>query len=210
MKKILLVAVLSSAIVTVNAQATFGLHLDGVSSNMEYKASGFTMKADSKIGWKVGAVANLPLAGTFAFMPQLNLVSKGNKMDNSGTTSSTNLTYVELPLNFVYTSGGFFGGFGPSVAFGVGGKSKESGSPDVTVKFDGKANDGSDENIHLKALDFGGQVIAGYKLSSGLFFNAHYNLGLSNISPDAGVSAKNNYFGFGVGYLFGGSAAASK
>jgi hypothetical protein len=210
MKKILLVAVLFAAVVTVNAQATFGLHLDGVSSNMSYKANGFTIKPDSKIGWKVGAVANVPLASTFAFMPQLNLVSKGAKMNNSGVTSSTNLTYVELPLNFVYTSGGFFGGVGPSIAFGVGGKTTEQGSPDVTVKFDGKANDGSDENDHLKALDFGGQAIAGYKLQSGLFFNVHYNLGFSNISPDADVTVKNNYFGFGIGYLFGATAKASK
>ena len=210
MKKIILASFFSFAVASlVNAQATFGIHLDGVSSNMEYKTSGLTVKPDSKLGWKVGTVANVPLASTFAFMPQLNVVSKGAKMSYNGTTSTDNLTYVELPLNFVYTSGGFFGGVGPNVAFGIGGKQKQDGEPDVTVKFDGKAN-GTDANAHLKALDFGGQAIAGYKLQSGLFFNVHYNLGFSNISPDDGLTVKNNYFGFGLGYLFGGTAKASK
>ncbi|MGZ3923393.1 MAG: outer membrane beta-barrel protein [Flavisolibacter sp.] len=210
MKKIILASFFSVAVASlVNAQSTFGIHIDGVSSNMEYKTSGLTMKPDSKLGWKVGTVANFSLASTFSFMPQLNLVSKGAKMTYNGTTTTNNLTYVELPLNFVYTSGGFFGGVGPNIAFGVGGKEKQTGEQDVTVKFDGKAN-GSDANVHLKALDFGGQAIAGYKLSSGLFFNAHYNLGFSNISPDNGVTVKNNYFGFGIGYFFGGTPKASK
>lgn len=210
MKKIILASFFSVAAASlVNAQTSFGIHLDGVSSNMEYKSSGLTMKPDSKIGWKVGAVANVPLASTFSFMPQMNIVSKGAKMTYSGATSTVNLTYVELPLNFVYTSGGFFGGVGPNIAFGVGGKQKQTGEPDVTVKFDGKAN-GSDADTHLKALDFGGQAIAGYRLQSGLFFNAHYNLGFSNISPDNGLTVKNNYFGFGVGYFFGATPKASK
>lgn len=210
MKKIILASFFSVAAVSlVNAQTSFGIHVDGVSSNMEYKASGYNFKPDSKIGWKVGAVANVPLASTFSFMPQLNVVSKGAKMTTNGTTSTVNLTYVELPLNFVYTSGGFFGGVGPNIAYGVGGKQKQDGEPDVTVKFDGKAN-GSDANAHLKALDFGGQAIAGYKLQSGLFFNVHYNLGFSNISPDDAMTVKNSYFGFGVGYFFSGAPKAAK
>jgi hypothetical protein len=218
MRKILFVAVLSVACFAIaNAQASFGLHVGGTLASMENKANGITYKGDSRFGWKVGAVANVPLAETFAFMPQLNVLSKNSKleMSESGYTAkeSTNLTYVELPLNFVYTSNGFFAGVGPSIGFGMGGKVKyeETGSQSVetNVKFDGK-KDASDNNYHLKALDFGGQVIAGYKLPSGLFFNVHYNLGFSNISPDNSVTVKNKYFGFGIGYFFGGGAEASK
>jgi hypothetical protein len=114
----------------------------------------------------------------------------------------------------VYQSKGFFGGVGPSIAFGVGGKVKaeSSGTSDeVKVKFDGKTEDEvTDDNLHLKALDLGGQIIAGYKLPSGFFFNVHYNFGLSNISPESEGTMKNNYFGFGIGYFFGGGANASK
>lgn len=208
MRKFFLATIFSVAAISfVNAQASFGIHADGVLSNMKFKESGVTITPDSKFGWKVGLVADVPLAETFAFMPQLNVLSKGAKMTESGTTSTINLTYVELPLNFVYTSNGFFAGVGPSIALGISGKTKESGQPDGNVKFDGKAN-GNDNNYHLKALDFGGQVIAGYKLESGLFFNAHYNIGFSNISPDSGTSIKNNYFGFGLGYFFGGAKAS--
>jgi hypothetical protein len=214
MRKIFLATIFSVATFAIlNAQVSFGIHAGGVLANMETKSSGITIKGDSRFGWKVGGVANVSLAETFAFMPQLNVLSKGSKMEVSGNGYSakqtSNLTYVELPLNFVYTSGGFFGGVGPSIGFGVGGKVKYeetgSASQEANVKFDGK-KDAQDDKFHLKALDFGGQVIAGYKLPSGLFFNVHYNLGFSNISPEDGETVKNKYFGFGIGYFFGGGA----
>jgi hypothetical protein len=209
MRKIFLATIFSVAtFAVVNAQATFGIHAAGVLNNTEFKTSGVTIKSDSKLGWKVGAVANVPMAGTIAFMPQLNVLSKQSKLSEGSDKVDLSMTYVELPLNFVYNSGGFFVGVGPSVAFGIGGKFK-SGSDKADIKFDGK-KDATDDKVHLKALDFGGQAIAGYKLPSGLFFNVHYNLGFSNISPDDEGTVKNKYFGFGLGYFFGGGASASK
>lgn len=215
MKKILLVAVLSSSAFTVlNAQVSFGVHAAGVLANAKFEEGGFSITTDNKFGWKAGGVANVPFAKTFAFMPQLNVVSKASKFEEDEDKVSFHLTYVELPLNFVYQSKGFFGGFGPSIGFGIGGKVKAESSgvsDEVKVKFDGKKEDEvSDDNLHLKALDLGGQLIAGYKLPSGLFFNAHYNFGLSNISPESEGTMKNNYFGFGIGYFFGGGGSASK
>ncbi len=89
--------------------------------------------------------------------------------------------------------------------FGLGGELEltveyegERESADIDAEFDGKEND-EDENIHYKAVEFGANFLAGYKLPNGLFFNVHYNLGLSNISPDSGSESKHRYFGFGVG-----------
>jgi hypothetical protein len=141
-------------------------------------------------------------------MPQLNVLAKNSSISEGTDNVDINMTYVELPLNFVYTSNGFFAGVGPSIAFGVGGKFKSAGD-EADIKFDGK-KDATDDKVHLKGLDFGGQIIAGYKLPSGLFFNVLYNHGFSNISPESDETMKNKYFGFGIGYFFGGGASASK
>ena len=181
-------------------------------------------------------MAQVPISYNLSFMPQLNLLSKGGKLDQSetsdfgGTTvtetikADAKLTYVELPLNFVYTTadaeeglGGFFIGIGPNIGFGLGGKidgtytisalgQTESEPLDTDVKFDGKSDDeldSNDEDAHFKRLDFGANIIAGYQLSNGLFINAHYTHGFSNINPNSGIESKNRYFGFGIGYFFG-------
>ena len=212
-----LVAVLTAGVFVAQAQTTFGVHAAGIMANQTAKSGDTELDTKSRFGWKVGGVANMPIASNIAFMPQLNVVNKGSeiKMDIPmfGTIEgTTSLTYVELPLNFVYTSGGFFGGIGPSIAFGIGGKEtyKSGGTEEETdVKFDGK-KDATDDKSHYKGLDFGAQVIAGYKLPSGLFFNVHYNHGFSNIAVEDDVEIKNSYFGFGVGFMFGGSGDAKK
>ena len=192
---------------------TFGFQLDGISSNMtnQYVDNGQTIKLNStsKLGWKVGLIANVPLSSDFTFMPQLNLLSKGAKLDiKTNDVTNIKLTYLELPLYLLYSgstsSGSFFGGIGPSFSYGIGGKVKETSNNVIIisdVKFDGLAN-AQDNKAHLKAFEFGAAAILGYKLSNGIFFNVHYNLGLSNISPEAGSTVKNNYVGFGLGYLF--------
>lgn len=109
---------------------------------------------------------------------------------------------------------GFFVGVGPSLSYGISDKGKYdanfdgfgSFSEDVKVKFDGKENEEVDENelpteVHLKAFEFGANALAGYRFTNGLFVQASYNHGFSNISPDAGTKIKNRYFGIGIGYF---------
>ena len=84
------------------------------------------------------------------------------------------------------------------------GGSTQSATESSNVKFDGKKN-AQDEDAHYKGIEFGAGVIAGYRLASGLFINAQYNLGLSNVSPEDNSKMKNKYVGFGIGYFFGGN-----
>jgi hypothetical protein len=229
-------SLLTVSVLGAQAQTTFGVHGNGILASMkgEFKDdNGETQKQEGKnrFSWKAGVFANVPLAETFSFMPQLNLLSKGTKIDQKesvdffGTTYSVDLkgesklTYLELPLYFVYNSysetGGFFGGVGPVLSYGIGGKEEitstvtiggdtQTESGEYDVKFDGKENSDNDNVSHYKALEFGAGIIAGYRLANGLFINAHYNLGLSNISPDKDSKVKNRYVGFGIGYTFGG------
>ncbi len=152
----------------------------------------------------------------------------------TGFTSTTtgentlSLSYLQLAPNFVYNfeagSGKVFVGAGPDIAFGMGGKYKSnftststinipgfpattnttSGNDDGKVKFDGK-KDATDNDFHLKSLDFGVNVLAGYKLSNGAFISAGYTIGLSNISPFDKTTYKNSGFNIKIGYMIGGN-----
>jgi hypothetical protein len=188
----------------------------------------------TKVGLTIGAVAEIEFGGGLSFRPELNFIQKGGKSSESQTTTTpfgnitnastgtTSLGYLELAPNFVYNfeagSGKVFVGAGPDIAFGMGGKDKftstttstitgvpsTSTSGENKVKFDGK-KDATDNNSHLKALDFGINVLAGYKLSNGAFISAGYTIGLSNISPYDKTTYKNSGFNIKLGYMFGGS-----
>jgi hypothetical protein len=233
MKKLLLLAVVIAAASFTHAQVSVGIHGNVIGASMKNSEDGQDFDFDTRISWKGGLVAWVPLTTNLNFMPQLNVLSKGGKIEESessdlgGATitetikANAKLNYIELPLNFVYSTGaeegGFFIGIGPSIGFGFGGKIdgdytftapgvSESEPFDFDVKFDGKTDDeldADDEAAHYKRFDFGANVIAGYRLSNGVFINAHYNYSFSNINPNAGIESKNRYFGIGIGYFFG-------
>lgn len=213
------------------AQASFGVHANLIGASMKNKSDGQEINFDTRFSWKGGLIAQVPLSTNFYFQPQLNLLSKGGKIDEQETMDfngvpvtatvkgDAKLTYLELPLNVVYSTGGedggFFIGIGPSISFGIGGQftgnatasfgGQTASEPfDADVKFDGKTDDeANDDNAHFKSVDFGATALVGYQLSSGLFINAHYNYGFSNIDPNSGSESKNRYFGIGIGYFFG-------
>ena len=93
----------------------------GVHANVIFPSNTFGGDVDdskTRVSWKVGLVADAPISENFRFMPQLNLLSKGGKEEEDGDKMTTNLTYIELPLNFVYSvdgGTGFFAGAGPQL-----------------------------------------------------------------------------------------------
>lgn len=234
MKKIiLLLTVVLVATLFVQAQVSIGVHGNVIGASMKNTEDGQDLDFDNRFSWKGGLVAQVPLSMNLYFMPQLNVLSKGGKLDISESfdvsgipvtetlKGNAKLNYLELPLNLVYSSGGeeggFFIGVGPSVGFGLSGEfegdyiisaaGQEEREPfNVDMKFDGKKEDEldpNDEAWHFKRFDFGANVIAGYQLSNGFFINAHYNHSFSDIDPNDGIETKNRYFGFGIGYFFG-------
>lgn len=230
MKKVLLITVLAVTGFAMQAQVRFGaqagINAASVTAKFTSGSTTTTEKYDTKIGLTLGVVAEVPIATSLVFRPELNFIQKGGKFSESqtifGTTISTESkitnNYLELPLNLAYKfeagSGNVFIGAGPSIGFGLSGKAKNkstSGSTTneetVNIKFDGKEN-ANDNDGHLKALDFGVNFLAGYQIGQNVFIKASYTLGLSNISPEANSSYKNKGFGFTIGYMFGSSDAA--
>jgi Outer membrane protein beta-barrel domain len=233
MKKVFLFAAFAVTTVASQAQIKFGGQAGINAASMQDKSTSGTVtttqKFKTKVGFTIGAVAEISISDALSFRPELNFTQKGGKLNNTETqtipflgtiTTTTESTiasnYLELPLNVIYKfnagGGNVFVGVGPSVGFGLSGKNKyketSTGSPaqegNVSIKFDGKTN-ATDNNAHLKALDFGANFLAGYQMSNNIFFKASYTLGLSNINPETNASTKNKGFGFTVGYMFGGS-----
>lgn len=232
MRKLMLIVSLFAA-TYLSAQPTIGIHGNVIGASMTNKTDDPEEDFgdfDTRISWKLGLETEIPLTDQFVFAPQLNLLSKGGKINMKGEIDlgtgpipfnldgNAKLTYLELPLNFKYkTPGGFFIGAGPSISYGLGGEldgdatfsfmgQTQSEPFNVDVKFDGKkAEDVDDEDLHFKALDFGATVLAGYQLPNGIQINAHYNHSFSNIDPNSGSESRNKYFGLGVTYFFKGN-----
>ena len=157
-----------------------------------------------------GLFYELPVAPEFYLRPELLFARKGAKNDNNLLDFTANLSYLELPVLFLYKGGlgdnHVLLGFGPYVAMGVGGK-YESSLLDVDVKFKNEITDASDLAIHYKPIDFGGKVMAGYEFGSGLSVALNASLGLIDIEPkvagqDLDSFTKNNGFGLSLGYRF--------
>ena len=227
MKKTILFAALITAAFAGRSQTTFGVHagINGASFTTKNTVSNQTTtdKADTKVGVIVGINAEIPIAASFFFRPELNFIQKGGNITETQTFFGVTTTYkadittnyLELPLNLVYKfdGGGLFAGAGPSIGYGISGKAKTktttgNSTSEATqdIKFDGDKN-ANDGKGHLKALDFGANFLVGYQFSNNLFLKANYTLGLSDIDPEDNSSTKNRGLGFTVGYRFGGAAS---
>lgn len=237
MKKVILIAAIVALSTHLNAQVSFGAQIGGNLANVKLESteSGTTtkQKTKAKFGFLLGVVADIPIASSLSFKPELNFIQKGFKLNETQSASGTSIVssgdetfnFIELPLNIMYSipagNGNVFFGAGPAIGYGISGKYKFTstttfpGSPAETdsnigdVKFDGKKDadvSSGDNNHHLKALDFGGNILAGYKMSNGVYLNVGFTLGFNNLDPNPNSSFKTNGLTIKLGYMFGGKA----
>ena len=226
MKKIFLLAATAIFSTAAFSQTKWGVQAIGNLSNISVTAEGADMfKKSSNIGFGVGVVSDVSLGEKLSLRSSLNLLQKGGKLksnfdfgdDLGGIAPSVEmdakLYYAELPVNLVYnvdlSSGRLYFGAGPSIGFGVGGKMKvTSTNPfDPSEKEEEKVDafkKEDDGGAGLKRFDFSANAIAGYQFKSGLYVNAGYLLGLSNlVESEDGEKMKNRGLQLTVGYFFG-------
>jgi hypothetical protein len=195
---------------TSKAQTSLGIMAGASFANVKISSGGFSASPKMKMGLTAGLMLDAPLSKDFHFQPGLNFVQKGYKAKDDLSKETFTINYLELPLNFVYYSNGFFAGAGPYVAYGTSGTDKTEYTDGSTPDDKEKIKFGSGEE-EVKSMDLGANFTAGYKTKSGFLITANYTLGLSNIgNTGADGSAvketiKNNCFGIKVGYMFGGS-----
>ncbi len=224
-KFLTILSILALSITMASAQGTdklsFGI-LGGVNfQNLNGKdAGGDKLTNEMIIGYHAGVNVQIPIAPLFYFQPGLIFSTKGAKNNSSilgvDYTTTTKLSYVEMPLYLVYKAmlgnGYFMLGFGPYVGYGIGGKVVTEGgsiSLDQDIEFQNVVETTDDMTVpYYKALDFGGNIFAGYEMSNGIFVQFNTQLGMVKINPEYKILSddksivKNTGFGLSLGYRF--------
>ena len=170
------------------------------------------------LGFHAGANVMIPIAPEFYFQPGVLFSTKGAKHEENALTTTVNLSYIEVPLNFVYRgslgSGFIFLGLGPYLGYAIMGKVKtESGGitdkRDIEFQNVVELTDPPPSAVpYYKALDVGANIFFGYELPAGIFAQMNAQLGLVKINPenkhqvDDKSSIKNTGFGLSLGYRF--------
>jgi len=157
--------------------------------------------------FNIGGVVELPVKYGFWLQSGLGITGKGSVLHDGALTTTTHLTYLELPLNiirkFTFTDiGKFYIGAGVYAADGLSGsfyyQTPSSSSTDF-VRY-GNTND-------FRQIDAGLNFLTGFELKNKVTFDLKYSLGLNNIASDpqkatGTTEIKNRVFSIGLGYLF--------
>ncbi len=212
--------------VTLQAQVGFGIQGGVNLQNINGKdGSGEKLTNELITGFHAGININIPVATDFYFQPGLLFSVKGSGNDfyspptkaSGDYATTTRLSYIELPLNLLYRplvgEGHILLGFGPYIAYGIGGKEiSDIGAPSIEreVKFENSVSDITDwiKNAYYRPFDAGANIFFGYELPNGIFLQLEAQLGMLKINPeyswisDDKRSYKNTGFGLSLGYRF--------
>ncbi len=212
---ILLIALLTASFMIAQEQSKISFAILGGANlqNLNGKnISGDNLKNDMLVGYHAGVNVQIAIAPEFYFQPGLMYATKGAKNTIGSFVGTTTLNYIELPLNMVYKAnlgnGAIMLGFGPYVAYGIGGKWKgEVGSISMSgdIKFQ-NTFDSNDRYYNYKAFDAGANIFFGYEMAAGIFVQLETQFGMLNINPEGSTNDKsvtnNTGFGLSLGYRF--------
>ncbi len=190
MKKLLILAACALGMnFSANAQMgiapVIGLNMSNLSGGGE--------SGDMKMGLHLGVLKSFNITDNFAIQPGVLYSMKGTKqtidMGPLGSKDfSFTLSYIEIPINAVYTFGDGDGGFmvhaGPYLGYLLSAKLEDVSGTDG-----------------MKKIDFGANVGLGYKLPMGLFFRGQYGIGFGSIYEE-GENVTNSNIAISVGYEF--------
>jgi hypothetical protein len=211
MKKITLTLLVCISLAAVtNAQKTqFGFTGGATFSYWRVKGEqGSISSSNMTPGFSIGGIASIPVGKSFSFQPSLQFLQKGGLESQNGTSLAFHISYLDLPLNFMYVGEGTRGnieiGLGPCLSYGLGGSAKaDDGSNHASTPL----HFGNENDAFQNAFEFSGNIVLGYQWHSGILVQANYNYGFSNlwggVNAQNGQYFKNTYVGLRVGYLFG-------
>lgn len=205
MKKhiLLLILVLTFAL-GVRGQSTWGIKGGMNLSKLHLSTPEGSISTDNIFSLQMTGYWSGMLSEGLYLQPGVSIQGKGGKnkyidSENKKVDNTTNLVYLEIPVNLVYYlnagEGDIYVGLGPYAGWGVFGREKgEEGKQDVTWD--------SDEGY--KRFDYGANFIIGYKFLNGMLVNGGYGLGLGNMMPknDHDMKQYNRTFSLSVGYEF--------
>lgn len=227
MKKNILIAALIAVSTTGFSQVKIGPQVTaGISTAAIKQPEQVDYSKTAQAAFGIGVLAEVPLSERISLRPSLNLLQKGVKLKGTGADDggigtidmkvTNTLYYAELPVlaawNMELPNAKFFFGAGPSLGVGLFGTSKAT----YTINFPGFPGEAQtekadafkkeeDEGAGFKRIDLSANAVAGVQWNSGLYVNAGYLHGFSNLQKDEdGSSYRNRSFQLAVGFLLGG------
>ncbi len=171
---------------------------------------------DPKYTFYIGGMAEYKINDNFGFQAEVLYSPLGGKEKidgvNAGIVYVGEQTKVDLGTLLVPVSAKYFITESFSVAaganFGVILSAKQKtviGSDFMNVQVEGDSGE-VDIKDDIKKLNIAPFVGVEYMLENGLFFDARYSLGVSNLSNDgSGGKITNSFAQIGVGFKFGGN-----
>ena len=177
-------------------------------SNQNSEVNGVQHDGRSLTGFMASLVMETPLGKHFAFQPHLAYVRKGMEIKQtnpfSGSDTSIQLRYFDIPLNFLYTTGRrivFYAGAGPCISLPLPSRRVVKTGD---IKTSSELTFGSEPTNIYKGVDYGANILVGIRIPKGFFLSVNYTQGLRNIMPVKRGDDKinNNYLGIQLGYLF--------
>lgn len=188
-----------------------GMFAGSLFSTMRGTVNSKKLDVDAKIGFIAGMLVDVPLKNHFSFQPALYYVQKGAVTQQplesiQKPKITTELRYAELALNMVYNTNGakanLYFGAGPSISFNLPSYFVTKSADNVRSRQNVVFGNTGPENF--RGVDFGANLLAGYRFKGGVFIAANYSLGLRNLIPEGSLSTgdtKNSYVGLSLGWL---------
>jgi opacity protein-like surface antigen len=216
MKKILLASALAFC-AGMNAQTKFGVKagyaLSKLNSNDDLDAfEGISGGLKSKSGFYVGALVEHKFNNKFAVQGEVQYANLGGKVEVSTmgitVTEKFNFNRIVVPVTARYYATPELGVYaGPFVSFRTNTKvnidvSGGMANPQAVNEGEQFLEKNFDDN--LKSAEFGLVLGADYNVYKGLFVDARYSFGLTNMIKDPvnDEKLKMNFFQIGIGYKF--------
>ncbi len=165
----------------------------GFKAGLNYaNVTGDLEDTDARVRMHLGAVIEFPVTQRFYIQAEVLYSAQGYTIDEAGVENEISLNYLALPI---------IGKYYVTPRFSL-----ETGLRLANLaSVSGSAEDTPDDIFDsFNAFDFGWIAGAGYKAESGLFFQLHYNFGLSDINNIDGsdITINNSIAQLSVGYLF--------
>jgi len=166
--------------------------------------------ADGRTGFHLGAIVEIPISEKFSVQPEVLYSQQGlqSESEDGGVEveSKLKLDYITVPvLGKYYVSDGFSIEAGPQFGF----LAKAEQEVEISGAEPDAVNGSTTIDIEdsIASFDLGAAIGAGYALDNGVFFQARYIIGLSNVddSDEGGLfedDLTNSNLQFSVGYKF--------
>jgi hypothetical protein len=145
--------------------------------------------------FQLGLITDISANEHFSFQPQAIIQGKGTKIKYDSEDTLFRFISLDIPLNLLYKSEGFFIGGGPNLGFNLNADYKQNGNvTDIGI--------GSGDS-EFKRFDFGLHFMAGYESEAGFIIGVNYLRGITNLRNADNHDWRNHVLSVTVGYVFG-------